>query len=174
MSNVNVATFGNSLFRDKEHLIIEEPKLQSLKQRYGQKTLAFIGWAGWLYLLLPLLNMVGWFFGIQLFYEKIVIQGDKVQLTALIIAYVILITVVLNMIAGWALYHIWRFAGKERRKLQPPASVEDMSRYFHVKSYRVPEWQHAKRMTLYLNDKGLLETVDTLGEEVRRAAQRLG
>lgn len=170
----HAATLGtNGFMRNKDPLIIEQPDFQSAKQRYGQRTLAFLGWAGWLYLLLPLVNIIGWGFGAQLFYEKIIIHSDKVELTALVIAYVILITVVLNMIAGWALYHIWRFAGKERRKPQPQPTMDDLGEYFRVKPYRIPQWQQSKRMTLHIDDAGYLKNIDTIGKDLRAAADHL-
>jgi len=170
----NTATLGTTGFmRNKDPLIIEQPDFQSMKQRYGQRTLAFLGWAGWLYLLLPLVNIIGWGFGAEMFYEKIIVHSDKVELTALVITYVILVTVVLNLIAGWALYHIWRFAGKERRKAQPEPTMDELSEYFRVKAYRIPQWQKTKRMTLHINDKGYLEDIDTIGKNLRKASSLL-
>lgn len=136
----------------KDGLIIERPDLQTLWQKYSYGFFTALAWTIWLYLWLPLVSLIAWFFGVQVFYEHMILLGGYrgfLQLLTLYSTAVLCIAVVLIV---WALSNQFRFRGKERREPIPPATKEETARFFKISVDAVARAQEANRMVIAFDE----------------------
>ena len=82
-------------------------------------------WAGWIYLVLPLVSVLLWAFGVRFFMEQIR-QGGFEGLLASLIAYSTVLLVIVSLLAFWIAWNVVRYGGDSDRRT--------------VKREEVPDW----------------------------------
>ena len=129
--------------------IIDRPDLQSFQQKYGQSLITVMFWVLFFFFMRPLIGIVGWFFGVQLFTDIMIVQGGYQALFNLLIWYVGVIAMMGLVLESWSLYNLYRYGRNEKRKQQPqPVKTEEMAAFFQVDPAWLAECQAAKRLTL--------------------------
>lgn len=137
--------------------IINRPDLQSFQQKYGQGLITVLFWVLFFFFMRPLLGMVGWFFGLQLFTEIMLVKGGYHALLELLGWYLVIIIVMGVVLKCWSLYNLFRYGRHEKRRRQPlPITVEEQARHFEVDPGLLEQWQVARRVTLEHDDSGRL------------------
>ena len=117
-------------------LIIERPDLQSRSQRLISTTLTAFFWALWLYLWLPVVALVGW--------------------------YAVCIVALAGSLIVWALYNIFRFRGRERRKARPLVRVGQVAEHVGVEPDTLLAWQRARILHVMHDEAGRIESVEAI------------
>ena len=141
-------------------LIIDEPSLQTLKQRFAYSLMTFIFWAFWIYLWLPVISLVAWLGGIHLFYQEMIVQGGAQAFFGLVRFYALVILSMGIVFLSWAGYNLARFRGKGRRKSAEGADKADIARFFSVEVDQLNKWHKAKRLIVYHNKEGEIDRVE--------------
>jgi poly-beta-1,6-N-acetyl-D-glucosamine biosynthesis protein PgaD len=137
--------------------IINRPDLQSFEQKYGQSFITVLFWVLFFFFMRPLIGIVGWFFGFQLFTDIMIVQGGYEALLELMVWYVGVIVVMGLVLKGWSLYNLFRYGRHERRTHQPePVKVEAQAKHFQVDVDRLRNLQVARRVVLEHDGRGLL------------------
>lgn len=137
--------------------IINRPDLQSFRQKYGQSLLTTFFWILFFFFMRPLIGLVGWFFGIQLFTDVMIVQGGYKALLGLLGIYFGIVFLMGLVLEGWALYNLLRYGRNERRTRHPaPLSREEQARYFEVDIEQLAQWQIAHRLVLEHDENGRL------------------
>lgn len=137
--------------------IIDRPDLQSFQQKYGQSLVTVLFWILFFFFMRPLIGMVGWLFGLQLFTDIMLVQGGYHALLQLLGWYAAIICVMGAILKCWALYNLMRYGRHEKRLRQPePLTVEEQARHFQIDPGRLRDWQTARRVTLKHDDGGRL------------------
>jgi poly-beta-1,6-N-acetyl-D-glucosamine biosynthesis protein PgaD len=137
--------------------IINRPDLQTFQQKYGQSLITVLFWVLFFFFMRPLLGMVGWFFGLQLFTEIMLVKGGYHSLLELLGWYFVIIIVMSVVVKCWSLYNLIRYGRHEKRLRQPtPVTVENQARHFEVDPGLLEQWQAARRITLEHDDSGRL------------------
>ena len=85
-------------------------------------TLAF--WMIWLYLVLPLVSLLLWFFGVRLVFQQIVTGGYE-GLRASLAAYSLVLLVLVGLLALWIAWNVVRYGGDNDRRTVRRAEVTD-------------------------------------------------
>ena len=100
--------------RKFDSTLIRKPKQQPRVQRaaWGFVTLGF--WALYLYLLVPLLTLVSWAFGVRLAWTQLYERQQQIEPFVIVALPVMLICSAALLIA-WAEYNRMRFSGSDRR-----------------------------------------------------------
>ncbi len=105
----------------------------------------------------PLIGMVGWFFGFQLFTDIMIVQGGYEALLELLVWYVGVIVLMGLVLEGWALYNLLHYGRHEKRTHQPePVGVEALAKQFQIDVDHLRNLQVARRVVLEHDDHGLL------------------
>lgn len=137
--------------------IINRPDLQSFQQKYGQSLITVLFWILFFFFMRPLIGMVGWFFGLQLFTDIMLVQGGYHALVQLLGWYVAIICVMGAALKCWSLYNLMRYGRNEKRIHQPtPLTAEEQARHFHVAIDHLRDWQRARRVVIEHDDNGRL------------------
>ena len=141
-------------------LIINRPELQSTSQRVIYPIITFVFWMLWIYIWLPLLSLIAWGFGVQLFYDEMILENGFDALIELAGIYAMMIFLLAAALLGWAQYNWVRFKNVERRRAIDLVSTEDMAEYFQVDKEKLIIWRDANRMVVHHNEKGEVERVE--------------
>ena len=104
-------------------------------------------WALWLYLFLPLFNIILWLLGIHLFYEEVIEKAGYLQLLSLFTKMGWSILVVFAVLRLWGYYNYLRFGKKDRRKFVSSTTVEQLSGHFNLPPEQIIELQSKKEVT---------------------------
>ena len=137
--------------------IINRPDLQSFQQKYGQSLITVLFWVLFFFFMRPLIGIVGWFFGVQLFTDIMIERGGYHALFDLLTWYVGIVVLIGLVLECWSLYNLYRYGRNEKRKNQPkPVRAGEIAAFFQVD----PDWldalQAAKKITLEHDAQGRL------------------
>lgn len=137
--------------------IINRPDLQSFRQKYGQSLITVLFWVLFFFFMRPLIGMVGWFFGVQLFTDIMIVQGGYQALVELLIWYAGIIFTMGLALECWSLYNLFRYGRNEQRVRQPqPIKAEVLAGHFQVDVDRLRSLQAARRVVLEHDENGRL------------------
>ena len=139
-------------------LVVDRPELQRNPQRMVYSTLTLIAWVVWAYLWLPLVSLVGWYFGITIFVREIMIPDSR-TFTMVVLTYLTVVIVLGGSLLAWSGYNLRRFRGKERREDVPPLDDADVREWFGIDQELLERLRAAESMTLHLDEDGHLEDV---------------
>lgn len=142
--------------------IFERPDLQGLRQLYGFGFITLLFWALWFYLWLPLVSLIAWAFGFQLFYEQMIVLGGYHSLLSLLVDYGLTILAIAALLIGWALYNLIRFRNHERRRAAAPVTKAQLAQDFNVDVNSLNNWQSARRLRVHHDPHGQIVQIDTL------------
>jgi poly-beta-1,6-N-acetyl-D-glucosamine biosynthesis protein PgaD len=118
--------------------------------------LTVLFWGVWLYLVLPLVSLLLWAFGVRFLVEQIS-QGGFEGLLGSLITYGVVLLVLVSLLASWIAWNVVRYGGSSDRRT--------------VKRMEVPDW--VVRETFRVDDRLLavlraqrLVRVDFKGDDV--------
>ena len=112
--------------------VIDHPELKSVLRNMSEWSFTTVMWVLWVYLFLPLINLLLWIFGGHRIYITVVEEAhyrDAIQMFQNTGWCVLIIFLILR---GWGYYNYHRFGKRERRKATPPVSTGQMADFFHV------------------------------------------
>ncbi|MBW2473380.1 MAG: poly-beta-1,6-N-acetyl-D-glucosamine biosynthesis protein PgaD [Deltaproteobacteria bacterium] len=137
--------------------IINRPDLQSFQQKYGQSLITVLFWVLFFFFMRPLIGMVGWIFGIQLFTDIMIERGGYHALFDLLTWYAGIVVLIGLVLGSWSLYNLYRYGRNEKRKHHPqPVQAGEISAFFHVDPNWLNELQASKKITLEHDAHGRL------------------
>jgi len=143
-----------------KRIIIERPELQSPLQRATTRGLTFVFWVVWIYLWLPVISLVAWLAGIELFRKYMIdndgykILFDDINWYAFIIVFSCIIFI------GWARYNLLRFRDKESRKNPFIVELAAYVRHFKIGPQQLKQLQAAKRLAIRHDKRGDITQID--------------
>lgn len=150
--------------------VLDEPGSVGRPRRLAYSLFTLVAWALWAYLWLPLVSLLAWLFGIQLFRQEMLIPARRGYLVSL--GWFFLVVAILGLVyAGWAVYNLKRFRGKDRRRHAPSLTTREVAAFYRISPATVESLRAGRRQVLHLDSDGLLEAVDVLD---RRPAKRPG
>ncbi len=143
-------------------LIINNPSLQTLRERFSASFITFVFWAVWIYLWLPLLSLLAWLVGINLFYQRMIVESGLKPFFELAGWYILTVLLIAMAVMGWAGYNRFRYGGrKERRRGVHVVEHGDIARQFGVDADKLRVWQREKRLAIHHDEIGeIVQIVD--------------
>jgi len=140
-------------------LIIERPDLQSLRQWYAYAILTLLFWILWFYLWIPLVSLVAWLFGFQLFYQQMIVLEGLRGVLDLAGWYGLVIALLGSSLLCWALYNQLRFRGREKRHHQEKIKAPELAAFHHIDPALIPRIQQAKRIVIIHDAHGHIQAI---------------
>ena len=119
--------------------IIDNPDLKSFFRNMGEWSFTVIMWGLWVYLLLPLLNIIFWLLGVRHFYVEIIEKGGYLEFLNLVERMGWTILIVFVILRLWGFYNYKRFVGLNRRKFPLPTTIEQLSEYYKIPAEKIYE-----------------------------------
>jgi len=136
-------------------LIIDRPENQPRFYRaaFGLVTLAF--WAMWVYLMMPVVTLLGWAFGVSRFVNVMIVQGGLNDVTRLLGWYLLVAFTLCGSLILWAIYNWVRFHGATRRSNAPCVLANaQVAVALGVEESVLAGWQELKRLEVDFDDEG--------------------
>ena len=144
----------------------KQPIEEGVIQRSAEITVTSLFWLAWLYLVMPLLSLLLWIAGIELFADEMIDRGGMQALIEELIQYG---TIVLGMFfltlvwISWNLHHY----GKHNKRTHSPVPVryEELAMYSGLSVSRIEEIQKSKRISLTFDDTDhpIIHKLDSMG-----------
>jgi biofilm PGA synthesis protein PgaD len=144
-----------------KRIIINRPELQSPLQRVTTRGITLVFWVIWIYLWLPLISLVAWWVGIQLFREHMLDNDGYQALFDDMHRYALVIVSIAVVLIGWARYNLLRFRDKGNRKTSKHVDPAIQAQYFKVEVQQLEQWRAAKRLVIHHDDRGDITGVET-------------
>jgi biofilm PGA synthesis protein PgaD len=148
-------------------LIIDRPELQARHRRVVYSTATLVAWALWMYLWLPLVSLLAWWFGIRSFVREFVVPETPILLRTLLI-YGMVVAILALALVVWSRYNLRRFGPRGRRQAPNQVSDREIARWFGVPEDQLPSIRSADSQVVRFLEDGRIEW----GE--RRALARAG
>ena len=140
-------------------IIINQPHLQSLRQKIGSGFLAVMSWLLWLYFLAPLFTLGGWLMGVKSLSDEIRWFGGYKTLLQLLQMYGEIILIIALAWLIWTFFLSWLHASI---KPQPHVQLndQDMALNFGVDIKPLTEARSLQKITVHFNEKADITMLD--------------
>lgn len=135
-------------------LIINRPDLQTLRQQYTFALLTFLFWVAWFYLWLPLISLLAWLFGIEIFYEHMVVLEGLTGFVGMLDWYVLVISALGTVLLCWSWYNLFRFRGKNKRVRKETVSDRQLAGFFNIDIQSLEACRLAQRIEINYDANG--------------------
>jgi poly-beta-1,6-N-acetyl-D-glucosamine biosynthesis protein PgaD len=114
--------------------IIDRRDLKSLGRRILESFLTLAFWTGFVYLLVPLVTLCLWVFGVHISYTQLIGAQGLAQLLKIIKGGGLMVLFITMMILGWGYYNYlgFRIRGERRNKQVLICHDEDFSALYHL------------------------------------------
>lgn len=130
--------------------ILYRPDLQPIGQRTLYSVLTLVAWTVWLYLFVPLLSLLAWWFGVDRFSRYLLTPADRSDLLTLL-GYAGVVVVSAIVIVTWSFYNLKRYGGLDRRKPVPPVSDEDLRQRHGIDAATLAALRQERRLVVQLD-----------------------
>jgi biofilm PGA synthesis protein PgaD len=137
-------------------LIIEKPSLSPLPNRIGWAFFTAFFWIVWIYLWMPLITLLLWWFGFTIF-DKYFLHyslSELVELEQLIILYNIVIAVLAVSLLAWAGIEFLRFRHVHQRHQPMPVEIAELAEFAHIPTNKMAELSSTRRMIVHHDEHG--------------------
>ena len=135
-----------------DELIINKKDSLRAHHKVTYFSVTFIFWVFILYLWQPLISLIAWYFGFQLFYEHMIeLGGYQAFIDSLKLDFQIIAAICITLIV-WGKVNQCRFRGKCRRTGGRKVRQDEVAEYFKVEPSSLHEMMKLKNITLQISD----------------------
>lgn len=122
-------------------------------QRAAEFTLTTLFWLAWLYLIMPLVSLLLWMLGVELFVDVMITRGGYQALLEELVHYSL---VILGMLAGtlvWVNWNLRHYGRHNKRTIQPqPVSIEELADRSGLSRAEITRMQTARQLLITFDD----------------------
>ncbi len=127
--------------------IRDNPKLKSISRNITELTFTGFVWGIWMYLLLPIVNVLLWIVGLKFIDTSVIDQVGYKELLGLIGKMGWIVLIVFIVFRLWGFYNYNKFGKKSRRKNAQPVTTEQLGKHFQVPSDAIKALQLQKEIS---------------------------
>ena len=145
--------------------VFDNPRLKSFWRHLTEGGVTTLMWAGWVYLFLPLLNLILWFLGVRIFYAEVVQSTGYHEFLEMMTRVGWAVVVIFVVLRAWGYYNFYRF-GRKNRRTQIGANhlKEKMAVFFKISPEGVNLMQTSKESVWPLGEEPLADVRKWLEE----------
>lgn len=140
-------------------IIINQPHLQSFRQKCGSAFLALLSWLLWLYFLWPLFTLGGWLMGLKSLSDEIRWFGGYKTLLELLQLYGEIVAVIAGAWLFWTVYLSWLHA-RVAPKRTAPVTDRQLAVAFKVAEDRLVVARDSQKITVYFDNHAVITGLD--------------
>lgn len=128
-------------------LIINTPNLKNMPLLFGEGVLTILFWGLWFYLWLPVISLIAWWMGFNLFYKHMVELGGFSGFIKFLDVFLSGILFLCGALYAWSLYNRKRYGSYHRRHKILTTDMNQMADSINVSKEKLHETQMAKRVS---------------------------
>ncbi len=132
--------------------VILHPELVPPGRKGLMVFLGSLGWAIWFHLMLPLLALLAWSFGIRQF--RLFVLSDVARTFHTLLVYALVVAASGATFILWSLYNWLRFRHRDRRGSAAQATPGDLARAFQLAEAEVRRAQAWKTLEVDFDEQG--------------------
>ena len=141
-------------------LIIDRPDLKSMPLVLGEGILTVLFWGFWFYLWLPLVSLLAWGFGLQIFYKQMVALGGFTGFIQHLNVFLSGVALVSGAIAVWSLYNLKRYGFYNRRNHLLKTDMDQLAATINMPIQKLTEIQQGKHIVFSFAEDDSIKGVD--------------
>jgi poly-beta-1,6-N-acetyl-D-glucosamine biosynthesis protein PgaD len=126
--------------------IIDTPPLKGFLRNTVEWTITVVAWAFWIYLILPLINLILWLVGGGIFYREVISNQGFEQFFYMFKTMGIYVLIAFIIIRGWGYYNYWMFGRRERRKWVQEVTIPELARMFEIPEEELKRFREMKEV----------------------------
>lgn len=153
----------------RQPLIIQNPSLQTLKQRYAFAALTLVFWLVWFYLWTPVITLLAWLFGADRFYETMIARSGIDMLVGLLGLYGLVILSMGIVLGGWAWYNRLRVRGRDKRRGSAAILPVEVNAFFMLSQEQADIARRGRRVVIEHDEDGQVRDVRTAEIRTKRS-----
>lgn len=147
----------------KEIKIIERPDLKSSLRHITETGITAVMWATWVYLLMPIANIILWIMGIRIFYVELVENSGFAKIMHMIYNMGWIVVVVFMSFWLWGYYNLKRYGKMQRRRALRPRHDEKILKDLGIS----PELHRLMRTQKEIDFQWRIDSINAAEEENR-------
>lgn len=147
-----------------KEIIINQPHLQSFKQKCGSIFLSLLSWLLWLYFLLPLFTLGGWLLGIKNLSDEIRWFGGYKTLLELLELYGEIIMLIAVLWLSWSVCLSWLHAGSKAKNYEP-VDDQQLCAVFKVEQAALLNARTSHKVTVHFDDHAVITAIDCAADD---------
>jgi biofilm PGA synthesis protein PgaD len=152
-------------------LVINRPHLQRPANRALWATVTWLFWMVWMYLWLPVVTIVGWYFSVHSSFDQMVERLGYVEFLRLLPRYLLVVAGAGGALLLWSYLQYRRFHGRERRTNQKVTSSREIAAHLGLCGDALQGWQGERRLTAFHEQDGRLIRVQGAETPILSAAE---
>jgi biofilm PGA synthesis protein PgaD len=123
-------------------------------QRVAEFTITTLFWLAWLYLIMPLVSLLLWLVGVQLFMDEMIVRGGLQALIEELLHYGLVVLAMLAATLVWVNWNLRHYGGHNKRTHQPkPVSLNELAVDSGLSLAEIAEIQNARRLLITFDDR---------------------
>lgn len=134
--------------------IIDREDLKSSGRKFLENLITMAFWTGYIYLMVPLVTLCLWVFGVHFAFTEIIGDQGLAELARIIRSGGIIVLSITIMILGWSCYNYWliRVRGERRNSRVMICYDEDFSALYHLNLEALQDAKKQSRLVVTLSD----------------------
>ncbi len=148
--------------------IVDYPGLRGFIRSITEWSFTLTFWAFWLYLLVPMINLLVWMIVGETIFSTVVAQSGYIELLDILKKWGIVTLFTIVAFMGWAYYNYWMFGRKNRRKLAIACLDEEVADFFNTSVSVIRCMKETKGMEITVDgpkNPGVIKRRDKNGPE---------
>jgi biofilm PGA synthesis protein PgaD len=122
-------------------------------QRAAEITITTLFWLAWLYLIMPLVSLLLWMLGVELFVEVMITRGGYQALLEELVNYGLVILGMLSVTLLWVNWNLRHYGRHNKRILQPQSvSIKELAAHSGLSRTEVSGMQTARQLLITFDD----------------------
>jgi poly-beta-1,6-N-acetyl-D-glucosamine biosynthesis protein PgaD len=128
-------------------------------------TVTTLFWLAWLYLIMPLVSLLLWALGVQLFVDEMLVRGGFEALIGELAHYSLVILAMLFVTIVWVYWNLRHYGGHEQRTRQPiSVSLEEIATNSGLSTSEILDIRTNRRLHITFDDDDHLVILPASGE----------
>jgi biofilm PGA synthesis protein PgaD len=129
------------------------PREQTRLQRATEFTLTTLFWLAWLYLIMPLVSLLLWIVGVQLFVDEMISRGGLQALIEELLRYGLVVLGMLVVTLLWVSWNLRHYGGHNKRTHQPQSvSLSEIAADSGLSLAEITKVRKTKRLLISFDD----------------------
>jgi len=130
--------------------IRDNPKLRSFLRNIAESGFTGVMWGIWIYLLLPVINIILWLGGIRYFHITVIEQIGYQEFLDLVSKMGWIVLTIFLVMRLWGYYNYRNFGKKSRRRGNVPVTIEQLAAHYHISVDLVKIYQSKKEIDWHI------------------------
>lgn len=132
--------------------IRDNPKLRSFLRNIVETGFTGIMWGTWIYLLLPVINIVLWLAGARYFKITVIEQLGYRELLNLVSRMGWIVLTIFIVMRLWGYYNYRKFGKRSRRTGNVTVTIEQLAEHYRISAGMVRDYQSKKEIDWHITE----------------------